>query len=86
MSFTTGLNIVIILCAAGVFVQSFRIEPESRGKLRLLSLGFLLMGVSDFLKPVSEALALGVDTAGLLLMLGVGLRVMLSQRPAKPTG
>lgn len=86
MSFTTGLNIVIILCAAGVFVQSFRVEPESRGKLRLLSLGFLLMGVSDFLKSVSEALALGVDAAGLLLMLGVGVRAMLAQQPAEPKG
>ncbi|WKW13177.1 hypothetical protein Strain138_002493 [Pseudogemmatithrix spongiicola] len=86
MSFTTGLNIVIILCAAGVFVQSFRIEPESRGKLRLLSLGFLLMGVSDFLKPVSEALALGVEAAGLLIFLWVGVRALIAPQPAKPQG
>jgi len=69
-----------------VLVTSFRVEPASRGKLRLVSLGFVMMGVSDFLKPVSEALALGVEAAGLLIFLWVGVRALIAPQPAKPQG
>lgn len=77
MTLMTGLNTIILLTALGLFVQTFRMEPASRNRMRLFALAISMWGVSHFLKPVSESLAFGVDVAGTLLFFGVIVRMMI---------
>lgn len=86
MSLGTGLDIVIVLAALGLFASTFRMEPALRTKQRLLAFAFLLMGASGFLTPVSERLALGVDAAGTLLFVVVLYRLIAAgEFTKKPT-
>jgi hypothetical protein len=86
MSLGTGLSLAILLCAIGMFVQSFRVAPEGRMQMRVLAFAFLLMGGSDFLKPLSPTLALGTDAVGVLILVGWAIRSFVFGDPAKAKG
>ncbi len=84
MSFTNGLSVLIILCAIGVLVTSFRVPPESRLRLRVVGVAFLLMGGADFLEPVSSALATAVNAVAVLILVGVAARGFFFGEQAQP--
>ncbi len=85
MTLRIGLSIIIILCAIPIIATALRQKPASK-PLLLLGLGFVLMGGSDFLEPVSEPAATAVNIAGLLIIFGVGIRTGFSSKPAEPKG
>lgn len=86
MSLGTGLDIIILLCAVALFVQTFRLEQQWRTPMRVLVLGFLLMGVSGLLQPLSEPLSFGLDIVGTLIFFAVMVRLMASGAFGKKTG
>lgn len=51
--------------------------------MRVLVLGFLLMGVSGLLQPLSEPLSFGLDIVGTLIFFAVMVRLMASGASAR---